>query len=177
MDCFLYTLERQRMFFLIEPELRKPASTASALAERPAISQEHIGPRNIITPLDDLNREKYIPNHVITLYCMTYIVFRMYFTHIWVFWKSIYEFPTIKFPRNDNKWKYACGTPRHFSQLWIEHYVPNFSRLNTTQKLNIILNGVDQENLKYTSTNTTITYSVQEYILATKRLKVLKKDY
>ena len=56
----------------------------------------------------------------------------------------------------------------------IEHYVPNFPRLNISQKLDIILNGVDPENLEYTTTNTTITYSVQEYILATKRFTAME---
>ena len=32
----------------VDPELRQPASTASGLAEHTGISQEHIGPINII---------------------------------------------------------------------------------------------------------------------------------
>ena len=38
----------------------------------------------------------------------------------------------------------------------IEHYVSNFLRLNKKQKLYLILNGVDPENIEFTSTNTTI---------------------
>ena len=58
--------------------MKKPASTASALAEHSGISQEHIGPINLITPLEDLNWDKYIPNHVITLDYITYNVFQYY---------------------------------------------------------------------------------------------------
>ena len=67
---------------------------------------------------------------------------------------------------------YTLERQRMFSL--IEHYVPNFPRLNISQKLDIILNGVDPENLEYTTTNTTITYSVQEYILATKRFTAME---
>ena len=35
--------------------------------------------------LEDLNGDKYIPNHVIILEYMTYNVFRMYFNNIWAF--------------------------------------------------------------------------------------------
>ena len=67
---------------------------------------------------------------------------------------------------------YTLERQRMFSL--IEHYVPNFSRLNISQKLDIILNGVDPENLEFTSTNTTITYSVQENILATTRFTAME---
>ena len=56
----------------------------------------------------------------------------------------------------------------------IEHYVPNFIRLNKSQKLNIILNGVNPENIEFTTTNTKITYSVQQYILSTKRFTTME---
>ena len=67
---------------------------------------------------------------------------------------------------------YTLERQRMFSL--IEHYVPNFPRLNISQKLDIILNGVDPEDLEYTTTNTTITSSVQEYILATKRFTAME---
>ena len=51
----------------------------------------------------------------------------------------------------------------------IEHYVPNFQRLNKKQKIHLILNGVDPENIEFNSTNATLTYTVQQYILSTKR--------
>ena len=51
----------------------------------------------------------------------------------------------------------------------IEHYVPNFTRLNKTKKLDLILNGVNIDNDEFISTNTTLTKAVQNYILSTKR--------
>ena len=48
-------------------ELRKPASTASVLAEYSGISQEHSGPINKTLPPEDINWDKCILNHVLTL--------------------------------------------------------------------------------------------------------------
>ena len=50
----------------LEPELRKPASSTSVLAEHSGISQEHIGPINIKSPPEDINWDKHILNHVLT---------------------------------------------------------------------------------------------------------------
>ena len=51
----------------------------------------------------------------------------------------------------------------------IEHYVPNFNRLNKKKKLDLILNGVNIDNEEFISTNTTLTKAVQNFILSTKR--------
>ena len=51
----------------------------------------------------------------------------------------------------------------------IEHYIPNFPRLNKKQKLDIILRGVDIENPEILSTNITLTKAVQKFIISSKR--------
>ena len=56
----------------------------------------------------------------------------------------------------------------------IEHYVPNFIRLNKKQKLEVILRGVDPENDEFLSTNKTLTKEVQNFILSTKRFTAME---
>ena len=56
----------------------------------------------------------------------------------------------------------------------IEHYVPNYNRLNKKEKLDLILNGVNIDNEEYLSTNTTLTKAVQNFILSTKRFTVIE---
>ena len=51
----------------------------------------------------------------------------------------------------------------------IENYVPNFSRLNKKNKLELILRGVNIDNDDFLQTNTILTKSVQNFILQTKR--------
>ena len=51
----------------------------------------------------------------------------------------------------------------------IEHYVPNFNRLNKKNKLELILRGVNIDNVDFLQTNTILTKSVQNFILQTKR--------
>ena len=51
----------------------------------------------------------------------------------------------------------------------IEHYVPNFKRMNKKQKLDVILRGVNPENDELLSTNKTLTNEVQNFILSTKQ--------
>ena len=51
----------------------------------------------------------------------------------------------------------------------IEHYVPNFNRLNKKKKLDLILKGVNIDDEEFISTNTTLTKAVQNFILSTKR--------
>ena len=51
----------------------------------------------------------------------------------------------------------------------IEHYVPNFTRLNKKNKLELILRGVNIDNDDFLQTNTILTKSVQNFILQTKR--------
>ena len=51
----------------------------------------------------------------------------------------------------------------------IEHYVPNFPRLNKQHKLDILLRGLEPENLEFKRLNTTLTKAVQNFILSTKR--------
>ena len=54
----------------------------------------------------------------------------------------------------------------------IEHYVPNFSRLNKKNKLELILKGVNIDDDEFLQTNTILTKSVQNFILQTKRFSV-----
>ena len=54
-----------------------------------------------------------------------------------------------------------------FSQ--IEHYIPNFPNFNKHKKLDVILRGIEPENLEYFSTNVTLTLGVQNFLLKTKR--------
>ena len=56
----------------------------------------------------------------------------------------------------------------------IEHFVPNYNRLNKKQKLDLILNGVNIDNEEFLSTNTTLTKAVQNIILSTKRFTVIE---
>ena len=51
----------------------------------------------------------------------------------------------------------------------IEHYVPNFLRLNKKQKTELILKGVNIDNEEFYSTNNILTKAVQEFIISTKR--------
>ena len=51
----------------------------------------------------------------------------------------------------------------------IGHYIPKFKTMNKTEKLNIILFGLNRENDEYTYLNTIITKSVQNFIIKTKR--------
>ena len=73
-------------------------------------------------------------------------------------------------------------SPEHFFLEWflylpdcqmlfclIEHYVPNFYRLNKKQKLDLILNGVNINDEEFFSTNNTLTKGVQNFIISTTR--------
>ena len=51
----------------------------------------------------------------------------------------------------------------------IEHYVPNFPRLNKKQKTELILKGVNFDNEEFYSTNNILTKAVQQFIISTKR--------
>ena len=51
----------------------------------------------------------------------------------------------------------------------IEHYIPNFKRLNRTQKFDIIMNGLERDNDDFIHLNTILTKSVQSFILKSKR--------
>ena len=51
----------------------------------------------------------------------------------------------------------------------IEHFIPNFTKLTKSKKLDIILQGVNIENQELISTNITITKAVQKFILSSKR--------
>ena len=58
----------------------------------------------------------------------------------------------------------------------IEHYVPNFNRLNKKQKLDIILRGVNIDDSELFQTNVTLTLAVQNFILLTKRFTAMEND-
>ena len=57
---------------------------------------------------------------------------------------------------------------QHLFDLF-EHYIPNFKKLSKKLKLDIIMNGVERDNLDYLHLNTTLTLAVQFFILKTKR--------
>ena len=54
----------------------------------------------------------------------------------------------------------------------IEHLVPNFPRLNRSEKFDIIIRGVDIKNTEFISTNTRITKAVQKFIITSKRFSI-----
>ena len=58
----------------------------------------------------------------------------------------------------------------------IDHYVPNFIRLNKKQKLEVILRGVNIENEEILQTNITLTKAVQHFILSTKRFTAMENE-
>ena len=51
----------------------------------------------------------------------------------------------------------------------IEHYVPNFPRINKKLKLDLILRGFNIDDKDFYHTNTIITKAVQNFIISTKR--------
>ena len=68
-------------------------------------------------------------------------------------------------------------SPEHQSLFsLIEHYVPNFNRLNKKQKLDIILRGVNIDDSELFQTNVTLTLAVQNFILLTKRFTAMEND-
>ena len=50
----------------------------------------------------------------------------VYFYSILAFENSIQVFLFLKYPRNAQEFKIACGTPQHFSQLWDHPYSLEF---------------------------------------------------
>ena len=51
----------------------------------------------------------------------------------------------------------------------IGHYIPKFEKMNKTEKMNIIIFGLNIKNEEYTYLNTVVTKSIQNFILRTKR--------
>ena len=51
----------------------------------------------------------------------------------------------------------------------IEHYIPKFSSLSKTKKMDIILRGLNFDNPDFLSLNNTLTKAVQIFILSTNR--------
>ena len=51
----------------------------------------------------------------------------------------------------------------------MEYYIPKLKNLSKQKKLEIILRGIDIENQDLLQLNTTLTISVQNFILHTKR--------
>ena len=51
----------------------------------------------------------------------------------------------------------------------VEHYIPNFPKLNKTKQFDILLLGITPENPEFHTTNTILTIAVQTFILKTKR--------
>ena len=50
-----------------------------------------------------------------------------------------------------------------------EHYIPSFYTFNKQKQLDIILNGFDKDNDILFTTNVSLQYAVQNYIIKTKR--------
>ena len=50
-----------------------------------------------------------------------------------------------------------------------EHYIPSFNTFNKQKQLDIILNGFDKDNDLFFTTNVSLQYAVQNYIIKTKR--------
>ena len=50
-----------------------------------------------------------------------------------------------------------------------EHYIPNFKNFTKKKKLDIILNGINVNQDEFISTNITLTFAVQKFIVQTKR--------
>ena len=50
-----------------------------------------------------------------------------------------------------------------------EHYIPNFINFTKKKKLDVILNGININQDEFISTNITLTYAVQKFIVQTKR--------
>ena len=53
----------------------------------------------------------------------------------------------------------------------IEHYVPKFSTLNNKKKLELLLTGINIENEEFLPLNKTLSKTVQNFILSTKRFE------
>ena len=51
----------------------------------------------------------------------------------------------------------------------VEHYIPNFSKLNKSKQFDILLLGINPENSDFYTTNTIISIAVQKFILKSKR--------
>ena len=51
----------------------------------------------------------------------------------------------------------------------VEHYIPNFPKLNKTKQFEILLLGINPENPEFFTTNTILSIAVQTFILKTKR--------
>ena len=56
----------------------------------------------------------------------------------------------------------------------IEHFIPNFPRLNRKQKLKIIIKVIDIDNEDLVSTNITITKAVQRFLISSKRFTLME---
>ena len=50
-----------------------------------------------------------------------------------------------------------------------EHYIPKFKTFNKQKQLDIILNGFDKDNDVFFTTNVSLQYAVQKFIIQTKR--------
>ena len=50
-----------------------------------------------------------------------------------------------------------------------EHYIPKFNTFNKQKQLDIILNGYDKDNKHFFTTNVSLQYAVQNFIIKTKR--------
>ena len=51
----------------------------------------------------------------------------------------------------------------------VEHYIPNFQRMNRNQKFDILIRGIYIDNPEIISTNIILTKAVQTFIISSKR--------
>ena len=69
---------------------------------------------------------------------------------------------------------FKCVCLDHFASIvmkrdLVEHYIPNFQRMNRNQKFDILLKGIDIENPEIISTNITLTKAVKKFLISSKR--------
>ena len=51
-----------------------------------------------------------------------------------------------------------------------EHYIPKFNTFNKQKQLDIILNGYDKDNEEFFTSNVSLQYAVQNFIIETKKV-------
>ena len=79
-----------------------------------------------------------------------------------------WNFQTPWKPRN-SKNKSVNSFAGHPVLDLVEHYIPNFQRMNRNQKFDILIRGIYIDNPEIISTNIILTKAVQTYIISSKR--------
>ena len=90
-------------------------------------------------------------------------------SHVW--WVSISPNIWKVLTCSKNWWSFIYCNESHlylYLQLF-EHYIQNFRNFTKKKKLYIILNGININQDEFISTNITLTFGVQKFIMQTKR--------